>query len=54
MRIYGFHSVEAAFKAPRRALLRLYATAAAAERLRDAIEARGVETRVVSLEEITA
>ena len=52
MRIYGFHSVEAALRAPRRALVRLYATEAAAERLRRAIEERGVETRVVALEEI--
>ncbi len=54
VRIYGFHSVEAALKAPRRELVRLYATAAAAERLREAIEARGVETRILSLEEISA
>ena len=53
-RIYGFHSVEAALRAPRRELIRLYATAAAAERLKPEIEARGVETRVVSLEEISA
>jgi 23S rRNA (guanosine2251-2'-O)-methyltransferase len=54
VRIYGFHSVEAALKAPRRELVRLYATAAAAERLRGEIEARAVETRVMSLEEIAA
>jgi 23S rRNA (guanosine2251-2'-O)-methyltransferase len=54
VRIYGFHSVEAALKAPRRGLVRLYATAAAAERLRPEIDARGVETRVVSLEDIAA
>ncbi len=54
VRIYGFHSVEAALKAPRRELVRLYATAAAAERLKGAIEARGVETRILSLEEISA
>ena len=54
VRIYGFHSVEAALKAPRRELVRLYATAAAAERLKGAIEARGVETRILSLEEIAA
>jgi 23S rRNA (guanosine2251-2'-O)-methyltransferase len=52
VRIYGFHSVEAALKAPRRALVRLYATAAAAERLESEIAARGVETRILSLEEI--
>ena len=53
MRIYGFHSVEAALKAPRRALVRLYATAAAAERLKPEIAARGLETRILSLEEIS-
>src|SRR5271165_1815919 len=51
VRIYGFHSVEAALKAPRRALIRLYATAAAAERLKSEIAARSVETRILSLEE---
>ena len=54
MRIYGFHSVEAALKAPRRELVRLYATSAAAERLKGEIDARCVETRVMSLEEIAA
>ena len=54
LRIYGFHSVEAALKAPRRELVRLYATAAAAERLRAEIDARGVETRILRLEEIAA
>jgi len=51
-RIYGFHSVEAALKASRRDLIRLYATAAAAERLKAEIGARGVETRILSLEEV--
>ncbi len=54
VRIYGFHSVEAALKAPRRALVRLYATAAAAERLKPDIGARGVETRILTVEEIAA
>jgi 23S rRNA (guanosine2251-2'-O)-methyltransferase len=53
-RIYGFHSVVAALKAPRRELIRLYATPAAAERLKPDITARGLETRIVSLEEISA
>ena len=53
-RIYGFHSVAAALKAPRRELIRLYATPAAAERLSAEIAARGLETRIVSLEEISA
>ena len=46
--IYGFHSVGAALKAPRRELIRLYATAAAAERLSGEIAARGLETRIMS------
>jgi 23S rRNA (guanosine2251-2'-O)-methyltransferase len=53
-RIYGFHSVEAALKAPRRELIRLYATGAAAERLQPEIAARGIEVRIMSLEEIAA
>ena len=52
VRIYGFHSVLAALRAPRRELVRLYATAAAAERLAPEIAARGVETRVVEAEAI--
>ena len=52
--IYGFHSVIAALKAPRRELIRLYATAAAAERLGPEIAARGLETRIMSQEEISA
>lgn len=51
--IYGFHSVEAALRSPRRELIRLYATAAAAERLRGEIEARGVDTQILSLEDIS-
>jgi len=51
-RIYGFHSVAAALRAPRRKLIRLYATPAAAERLRADIAARGVETVILSNEEI--
>ena len=53
-RIYGFHSVEAALKSRRRELIRLYATAAAAERLQLEIAARAVEVRIMSLEEIAA
>jgi 23S rRNA (guanosine2251-2'-O)-methyltransferase len=53
-RLYGFHAVSAALKAPRRRLVRLYATPAAAERLGQDIARRGVETRVVSAEEIAA
>jgi 23S rRNA (guanosine2251-2'-O)-methyltransferase len=52
--IYGYHSVVAALKAPRRELIRLYATAAAAERLGDGIAARGLELRIMAPEEISA
>ena len=52
--IYGFHSVEAALNAPRRELVRLFATAAAAERFGLAIAARGVTTHIVSADEIAA
>jgi 23S rRNA (guanosine2251-2'-O)-methyltransferase len=52
--IYGFHSVAAALSAPRRKLIRLYATEAAAERLGAEIAARGVETLILSNEEIAA
>jgi 23S rRNA (guanosine2251-2'-O)-methyltransferase len=54
VRIYGFHAVLAALRAPRRELIRLYATGAAAERLSGEIAARGVETKVVSAEDIAA
>ena len=53
-RIYGFHSVEAALAAPRRQLIRLYATEAAAARLGARIAARSVETRILGLEAISA
>ena len=52
--IYGFHSVLAALKAPRRELIRLYATVAAGERLSADIAARGVEKRILTPEEISA
>jgi 23S rRNA (guanosine2251-2'-O)-methyltransferase len=53
VQIYGFHSVSAALKAPRRKLIRLYATQAAAERLSDEIAARGIETQILDNEEIS-
>jgi 23S rRNA (guanosine2251-2'-O)-methyltransferase len=53
-RIYGFHSVEAALKSKNRELVRLYATEAAAARLGAEIAASGVETRIMSLEEVGA
>jgi 23S rRNA (guanosine2251-2'-O)-methyltransferase len=52
--IYGFHSVTAALKAPRRELIRLYATPAAADRLSGEITARGVDLRIMAPEEISA
>lgn len=54
VRLYGFHSVLAALKAPRRELIRLYATAPAAERLSAEIAARKVEVRIVDGEEIAS
>jgi 23S rRNA (guanosine2251-2'-O)-methyltransferase len=51
--IYGFHSVGAALRAPRRKLIRLYATEAAAARLSADIAARGLETLILSNEEIS-
>jgi 23S rRNA (guanosine2251-2'-O)-methyltransferase len=51
--IYGFHSVSAALRAPRRKLIRLYATEAAAERLSADIAARGVEILILSNEDIS-
>ena len=54
VRIYGFHAVAAALRAPRRELIRLYATEAAAERLAAEIAARGVETKIVAAEDIAA
>ncbi len=53
-RIYGFHAVVAALAAPRRELIRLYATEAAAERLAAQIAARGVEVKLASNDEIAA
>ena len=52
VQIYGFHSVSAALRAPRRKLIRLYATQAAAERLSAEIAARGLEVRILASEEI--
>jgi 23S rRNA (guanosine2251-2'-O)-methyltransferase len=54
VRIYGFHAVSAALNAPRRKLVRLYATSAAAERLAEGIKRRGVEMRIVGAEDIAA
>jgi 23S rRNA (guanosine2251-2'-O)-methyltransferase len=52
VQIYGFHSVSAALQAPRRKLIRLYATQAAAERLSVETSVRGVEIQILNNEEI--
>ena len=50
--LYGFHSVEAALAAAARKLIRLYATKEAAQRLAPLIEARKLETTLLSAAEI--
>ena len=54
VRIFGYHPVAAALQAPRRKLIRLYATNAAAERLAAEISASGVETKIATGDEISA
>ena len=54
VRIFGYHPVVAALQAPRRKLIRLYATSAAAERLADEISTSGVETKLATSDEIGA
>jgi 23S rRNA (guanosine2251-2'-O)-methyltransferase len=51
--IFGFHSVLEALRNRNRRLLDLYATAAAAERLKDEIEASGVKLHHVETEDLT-
>jgi len=53
VQIYGFHSVAAALRAPRRKLIRLFATAAAAARLATETAARAVEVRILDADAIT-
>ena len=50
--LYGLHAVEAALRNPRRAILGLTATRAAAERLGAAISARGIEPRMAENRDI--
>ena len=50
--IYGYHAVRAALISTRREILRLYATEAAAEKLRPDLAARGVEAHIVEAEAI--
>jgi 23S rRNA (guanosine2251-2'-O)-methyltransferase len=51
--LYGFHSVVEALRNKRRQVLDLYATAAAAERLKDDIQSAGVPLHVVQPEALT-
>jgi 23S rRNA (guanosine2251-2'-O)-methyltransferase len=52
--IWGFHSVREALRAKRRKIVRLWASAAAAEKLAPEIAASGAELRLASGEEIDA
>lgn len=52
--IWGFHPVREALRSPRREILRLWATADAAERLATEIAARGVKPTIVTLDEVSA
>jgi 23S rRNA (guanosine2251-2'-O)-methyltransferase len=54
VRIFGFHAVRAALASPRRSFVRLFATAAAAERLAPLIEAASVPLTVVQADDISA
>lgn len=52
--IWGYHPVREALRSPRRDILRIWATADAAERLTTEIAARGIKPTVVTLDEISA
>lgn len=52
--IWGFHSVREALRSEHRSIVRLSATAPAAERLHAEIGARGLSPAIVSLETLTA
>ena len=52
--IWGYHPVREALRSPRREILRIWATADAAERLTTEIAARGIKPTVVTLDEISA
>ncbi|WP_298427678.1 23S rRNA (guanosine(2251)-2'-O)-methyltransferase RlmB [Rhodoblastus sp.] len=52
--LYGFHAVREALRNPRRQCLDLFATAAAAEKLAQDIEARGIAVHLVDSEALTA
>ncbi len=52
--LWGFHPVREALRSSRREILRLWATADAAERLKVEIEARDVKPTIVTLDEVSA
>jgi 23S rRNA (guanosine2251-2'-O)-methyltransferase len=52
--LYGFHAVREALGNPRRDCLDLFATAAAAEKLADAIQSNGVALHIVEADALTA
>ncbi len=52
--IWGYHPVREALRSPRREILRLWATADAAERVATEIAAREITPSLVSLDEISA
>ena len=52
--IWGYHPVREALRSPRREILRLWATADAAERVTAEIEARDVKPTIVTPDEISA
>lgn len=52
--IWGYHPVREALRSPRRDILRIWATADAAERLTTEIAARGIKPTLVTLDEISA
>ena len=52
--IWGYHPVREALRSPRREILRLWATADAAERIAAQIAARDIKPAIVSLDEISA
>lgn len=52
LQIWGYHSVREALRSKRREIVRLFATAAAAERLAPEIAARGLKPEIVEAEEI--
>jgi len=54
VQIWGYHPVREALRSPRRDILRLWATAHAAERVADEIAARDVKPTIVTLDEISA